>query len=70
MIEVETYMTLGMLVWKRWDEGQSWVLRLKKSEGCRSFRKGSTWVSNILWHWEPLKCFKQETARSVLYFEQ
>ena len=66
MIEAETYMTLGMLVWKRWDEGQSWALR----RGCRSFRKGSMWVSNIIWHWEPLKGFKQETARSVLYFEQ
>lgn len=68
MIEVETYMTLGMLVWKRWDEGQSWVLRLKKSEGCRPFRKALPGCQ-ILLALEPLKGFKQETARSVL-FEQ
>lgn len=40
-------------VWKEKGWGEGWVLRLKKSAGGRSFRKGSVHLSKVMGHGNP-----------------
>ena len=68
VVETELICLAIMLVWVEIGWEREWVLRLKKSAGGRSFRKGFVYLSRVMSHWELLKGFKQRTDRSSVVF--